>query len=293
LLSLQLVALVLLVVLYAISIELVADLFSPAFDQVLSPAVFAYLFSIVGVLLGVFFYILFSRFSWIKRYLGYAIPGVLLLIMLGTYLGWGVVAVYQVIVALVKIGFGFILSIAPLIGAYGLMTRHQNTISATSGGILFFFIFSRFLQLNIPENVRHIENFVWFEQVELLILFVVLFITFFELSTIWIMLKSALSKMTSSKVIDEDVLHRFNQIMTRYLLNIVFVFVVCFIATFGIVQYDRVIGSDGIGTIFGINLVTIYGMWFLILTTVFCAWLFWFLIPREKQKKEKTTTTTK
>jgi len=271
----QAISLVLLLVLYAISVEGFVDLFAPLLGIGYSPLQLSLLLSLIGIGLGVLFYTLSLLNQTVKRYIMLGVPGCILLMVVFTYLIFGVFALFELIVYLVKIGFGLMMCSLSLVGAYGLLKRQQNTILAAGAGILFFFFFAKILLGEFASTV---------EQIEILILFFILFVCYLELGTTSIYFASATHKMMPNKNADEIMLLRFNHVFSRYLVHIFIVLLICYVFSLIILQYSSLFVSLTGGEIMSINLESIYGMWLLVGVTVICAFLFWFLIPHEKTK---------
>ena len=272
----QAIYLILLLFLYAISIEGFIDLFSPLLGSGYSPLQLSLFLSLIGIGLGFLFYRLSQLNQTIKRYIMLGVPGCILLMIVFTYLIFGVFVLFDLIIYLVKIGFGLIMSSTPCVGTYGLLKRQKNAILAAGSGILFFFFFAKILMGEFTAAV---------EQIEILILFFILFICYLELGIASIYFDSAIHKMMPNKNSDESMLLRFNHVFSRYLMHIFIVLVICYVVSIVILQYSSPFVSVTGGEIMSISFGSVYGMWLLVGITTFCAFLFWFLIPREKTKK--------
>jgi len=272
----QATSLILLFILYAISVEGFIDLFSPLLGNGFSSLQLSLILSFIGIGLGVLFYWLSQLNQNIKKYVMLGVPGFILLIVVFTYLIFGVFALFDLIIYLVKIGFGLTMCSIPLIGTYGLFKQHHNTILAAGSGLLFFFFFTKILLGEFASTV---------EQIEILILFFILFVCYLEFGISSIYFGSAMQKIMPNENVDESILLRFNHVFSRYLVHIFIVLVICYVLSLVILQYSSPFVSVTGGEIMSINFGSIYGMWLLVGITVICAVLFWFLIPREKTKK--------
>jgi len=272
----QVIYLILLFILYAISMEGFIDLFSPLLGIGFSPLQISLLLSSIGIGLGMLFYGLSQMIKNIKRYVMIGVPGFIILIIIFTYLIFGVSAFVDLIIFLVKIGFGLTMCSTPFIGTYGLFKQQHNTILAAGAGLLFFFFFTKILLGEFSSTVN---------QIEMLILFFILFICYIEFGISSIYFSSAIQKMMPNKNMDESMLLRFNHVFSRYLIHFSIVLVICYVLSIVILQYSSPFVSATSGEIMNINFDSIYGMWLLVGITVICAVLFWFLIPREKTKK--------
>ena len=272
----QATSLILLFILYAISVEGLIDLFSPLLGIGYSPLQLSLLLSSIGIGLGMLFYGLSQLNQNIKKYVMLGVPGFILLMIVFTYLIFGVFAFIDLISYLVKIGFGLTMCTISLIGTYGLLKRQHNTTLAAGAGLLFFFFFTKILLGEFASTV---------EQIEILILFFILFVCYLEFGISSIYFSSAIQKIMPNENVDESILLRFNHVFSRYLVHIFIVLVICYVLSLVILQYSSPFVSITGGEIMSISFGSIYGMWLLVGITVICAVLFWFLIPREKIKK--------
>ena len=272
----QAISLILLFILYAISVEGFIDLFSPILGIGYSPLQLSLLLSSIGIGLGMIFYGLSQLNKAIRRYIMLGVPGFILLMVVFTYFIFGVFVLFDLIVYLIKIGFVLTMCSIPLIGTYGLFKRQQNTIIAAGAGLLFFFFFAKILLGEFASTVQEIE---------ILILFFILFVCYLEFGITFIYFGSAIHKMMPNKNADESMLLRFNHVFTRYIIHIFIVLAICYGLSIIILQYSSPLISVTNGEFMSIGFGSVYGMWLLVGITAICAFLFWFLIPREKTKK--------
>ena len=272
----QATSLILLFILYAISVEGFIDLFSPLLGNGYLPLQLSLLLSAIGIGLGMLFYGLSQLNQNIKKYVMLGVPGFILLMVVFTYLIFGVFALFDLIIYLIKIGFGLMMCTISLIGTYGLFKQQHNTILAAGAGLLFFFFFTKILLGEFASTV---------EQIEILILFFILFVYYLEFGISSIYFSSALHKMMPNNNADESILIRFNHVFSRYLVHIFIVLVICYGLSLVILKYSSPLLSVTGGEIMNINFGSVYGIWLLVGITAICAFLFWFIIPREKQKK--------
>jgi len=271
----QIISLFLLFILYAIAMEGFIDIFSSPLGIESASLQFSLLLSGFGIGLGFLFYVLSKITKSIKRIIVLGIPGFLLLLFLVTYLLFGVYALFDLIVLLVKICFGLMMCSTSLIGTYGLLKRQQKTIIATRVSILFFFFFVKIL----------LADFISFvDPVELLILFFILFICYLEFGTNSIFFDSAISKMMPTDKSDESILLRFNNLINKYYAYIFIVLGICYVISLIILNYGSYFSSVTGGEIMNIQFGSVYGIWLLVGITIVCALLFWYLIPKEKTK---------
>ena len=266
----------LLIVLYAISVEGFIDLFFPLLGIGFTPFQLSLLISTFGVALGgVFFWVSLLNQA-VKKYITLGVPGFILLMMIFTYLIFGVFALFDLIVILVKIGFGLMMCTVSLVGMYSLFKNQKNTLIASGAGILFFFFFSNILLGNFSASV---------EQIEILILFFILFVVYLEFGVSSIYFSSAIGKMMPNNNTDESVLLRFNHVFNRYFIHVAIVLVISYFLSLVILMYSSPYISVPGGEFMSINLESVYGMWLLAGIIAICAFLFWYLIPKEKIKK--------
>ena len=270
----QAISLILLFILYAIAIERFIDLFS-ALGSDLSSLQLSFLLSSIGIGLGFLFYRLSQLSQTIKRNLMLGVPGITLLIIVFTYLIFGAFVLYDLIIILAKIVFCLIMSSTPLFGTYGLLKRQKNIILATGFGILFFFFFAKILLHRFATSV---------EPIELFILFFILFVCYLEFGINSIYFGDVLHKMMPNNNADESMLLRFNHVLNRYLIHIFIVLAICYGVSLVILKYSSPLISVTGGELMSIKFESVYGMWLLVGITVICAFLFWFLIPKEKTK---------
>jgi len=91
--------------------------------------------------------------------------------------------------------------------------------------------------------------------------------------------------MTLNEDIDETVLSRFNRLFNRYILHVSFVLISCYTFTLIIFRYNGYINSLIPKEIIDVDLSSVQGMLLLVILTLAGAFIFWYLIPREKTKK--------
>jgi len=271
----RILAIVLLVWLYATAIKGLIIIFSPMIGLPYDATTLAFLFSIFGTFLGFLFYGLSLLKPKIKRYLKIGIPGSIGLIIVGSYFLFGGKVFFDVFVFFIKVGFGLILSTMPLVGVYGLFKKHRTTILAAGAGILFFFFFTRVLM----------GEFVFAtEQAELLILFFILLICYLEVGASSVFYSESLEKMAPRGEGNEQMIKRLSNVITRYFIFVFIVLIVCYFVTFFLYFYRNVIISSAPGGLLGVDPGSIYGLWILVVIIVLGTFLFWYFIPRERAK---------
>jgi len=263
-------------ILYAFSIEGFLDLFSALGDEI-SPLYLSFLLSAIGIGLGFLFYVLSTLPKSTKKIIILGIPTANLLIVLIIYAVLGVIAVYDFFIIIGKILFCLIMSSTSLFGTYGLIKRQKNTIITTGFGILFFFFFTKIV-LDTSFSVL--------TSLELVLLFFILFITNIEMGLNSLYFRDALTKMMPNPHPDDAMLFRFNQVFNRYLIHVSVILLICYTGSLLILKYSSPFVDVTGGELMSIPFGTVYGMWILIAITVLCAFLLWFLIPKEKTKQE-------
>ena len=227
------------------------------------------------MVLGLLFYGLSLLKPKIKRYLKIGVPSSIGLIILGSYLFFGAQTFLDVFIFFIKVGFGLILCTIPLVGVYGLFKKHRTTILAAGAGVLFFFFFTRVL----------VGEFVFAAvQVEILILFFILFICYLEVGGSSVFYNEAFEKMIPRGEGNEQMIARFSSVTNRYFVFVFFALAACYSITFFLYFYRGVIVSSTPGGILGIDPSSLHGLWILVMMIVVGTFLFWSFIPREKVK---------
>lgn len=263
----------LLIWLYATALKGLVVIFSPLIGSTYDATTLAFLFSMVGAVLGLAFYGLSLLKPKIKRYLKIGVPSSIGLIILGSYVFFGAQAFVDVFIFFIKVGFGLILATISLIGVYGLFKKHRTTVLAAGAGIVFFFFFTRVLMGEFVFAVT---------QVETLLLFFILLICYLELGTSSLFYSNVFGKIVPHDEGNEQMIKRFSSVMTNYFVFVFFALAICYVVTFSLYSYRSVIVSSAPGKLLGIDPGSIYGFWMLVVMIVIGAFLFWYFIPREK-----------
>lgn len=263
-------------IIYTLAVMGFLEIFLILFGINYSSFYISLILSIIGIGLGFLFYGGSLLKSSIKSYIVIGTLGAILLLILLTYLVAGVSALIELFVLLAKIGFFFLLCTIPLIGVYSILKRQRNVILSSGAGILFFFFFVIILS---KANSNFVVPFYSANQIEILLLFFLLFICFLELGVTSIYFGSVINKMAPNEDSDETMLLRFNRVFNRYLIQISIILVLCYVLSLFIVWYSKDISS---GEFMGINLSSGSGVFLLVLFTIIGAFVFWYLIPHEK-----------
>jgi hypothetical protein len=278
--AMRALVLVLLIWLYAVAIQGLVGLFYPILGINISIQNLAIILSLIGIGLGLIFYAI----SLLKtKVSGYVIIGGSILIpilMISTYLIIGIGALLALMIFLIKMGFVLVICTMPIVGCYGLFKKRNGTFLAAGVGIMFFFFFTKILSgLMLGKVIFSID------QIELIILFFICYICFLEMGATSIYYSNLINKMTPNEDIDENVLLRFNRLFNRYILHVSFVLILCYTFTLTIFRYNNYITSLIPKEIIDVDLSSVQGMLLLVILTLAGAFIFWYLIPREKTKK--------
>ncbi len=269
----RILAIGLLVWLYAMALKGLIVIFSPLIGLSYDATTLSFLFSILGVVLGLLFYGLSFLKAKIKQYITIGVLSSIALIIIGTYVLFGGKAFLDVFLFFVKVGFGLILSTIPLIGVYGLFKNHRTTILAAGAGVLFFFFFTKVLVGEFAFTAAHVE---------LLLLFFILFICYLELGASSVFYSKAFEKMVPRGEGNEQMITRFSTVVNKYFIIVFFALASCYILTFFLYSYRAAIVSTAPGDLLGIDPGSLYGLWLLVMMIVVGTFLFWYFIPREK-----------
>lgn len=275
----QLVPIILLIWLYAVAVMGLINIVLTELQISFSAIYLSIILSLVGVVLGLLFYFLSFLKSKVKIYISITTTIIILLIILIAYLLAGIFGLQF----LGLIGFLFIISSVPLVSVYSLLKKQKITFLASGIGIMFFYVFIVILgKLKEGTMVPLYTPY----QIELLLLFFVLFLCFLELGSISIYFNNSVDKMMPNKEIDYAALSRFNIVINRYIFHIVLLLILCYVCTILLFWNTSYIG---IGDFIGINLSSAYGVLVLVTLSVVSAFVFWLLIPREKVEKSSVS----
>jgi len=274
--SFQLISLILLTILYAVSIQKLTESFYIAFGWEYGPIALSVLISAVGIYLGLLFYGLSLIRKKIKNYIIVIIPVFIFVVLLSVFLSGDIKLFLDLLLILIKTGFLLILCSIPIVGCYGILKAKRAAILISGGGIIFFFIFTKIILRQLSSPIG---------QIEMLTMFFVLIIVYTEIATTSIYFKNASQKMTPNENHDERLISSFNNVINRYIIFIGAVFLSCYIFTFILFQHNNEFMNIIPPELIDIDFTSIYGIWFLITVTLIAAFIFWYLIPREKTKR--------
>ena len=270
-----LVSIILLTLIYSVAIQGFIEIFSQPLGLEYETSIISLLLAVIGIMLGLIFYALSFLKKVVKNYIILGFPGFIFFTFLIVYFIGGVDLFIEILSLFVKIGLFLMLCTIPIAGCYGLLKKQRNIIIASGVGLMFFFFFTKFL---IGEFVISVD------QIEILILFFISFIAFLELGLASINYNSVVDKMTPNEDSDENLLLHFNNVLNNYIVLISIVLFSCFGFTLIIFQYNYQFMSIIPQELLDIDLTSAYGMCFLVIITIISAFMFWYLIPREKTK---------
>ena len=237
-----------------------------------SSAYLSIILSSIGVALGIVFYFLSNLKSNTKFIISIISTIVLVMVVLIGYIFGGILALQYLGV----IGFFFLMSTIALISVYAILKNQKMVFFSSALGLMFFYFILILLSKAKPDTFI---PFYTDEQVELLLLFFILFIFYIELGSISIYFKNVVKKMTPNQEIDELMIKRFNKVFNRYVFFISIFLITSYLITLMLLLNANFIE---INEIMGINLSSAYGVILLVSFTFLGAILFWILIPREK-----------
>ena len=274
----QLISIIILIWIYAISVTGFLYVFSDLIGLSTSPMELSFLLALFGVGLGFIFYGLSFLKTQIKNYAILGTMGLIFLMILITYISFGISTLSELLLLLLKIGFFLSMCSVPIVGVYGIMIKQKNAIKTSATGILFLYFF--ILILSKITSVFAVP-FYSVEEILKLLLFFIFFIIYLELGVNLIYFDSVMRKMSPTQDNDEFMFARFNQVVNRYLLQVPTVLMLVYIISLMFFW-----NSDFFSTheLFGVSLTSGFGIFLLIVLTVAGTFLFWYLIPREKTK---------
>jgi len=271
----QALPIILLIWLYAVAIIGFIDIMLTQANIGFSSTIISIILSILGVSLGLIFYLLSLLKSTTKMYITISAIGVILLLILAVYLIGGLGS----LVLLGIIAFFFVISSIPLIAVYSLLKSQKMVFFASAIGLIVFYFILVLLDKIKPDTLVPLYSET---QLELLLLFFVLFICFVELGSSSIYFKNSITKMIPNKNIDESMIKRYNQVFNNYIVHMSIFLVFSYIVTIFLLWNANVIS---INNFMDIDLNSAYGIILLVCLILIGAFIFWFFIPREKTTK--------
>jgi hypothetical protein len=264
----QILAIILLIWTFTISISKFLEIFTNPLNLGISAFVMGFLVTLMGIGFGVLAFFLSKYKKGTFVVLGTI--GMIFLILFLSYAVMGYQFFSELFRMVVIFGFLFIISTIPMIGIYALLKKQKKAFLASGFGIIFFFFFVRFLM----------GTFVFSEtQIEMHILFLILFILYLEIGSRSLIFYNVVDKMTPNQDIDNFLLKRFNSVFNNYLIIIFSVFILSFFASILLILNSGFITID---EFFGLNLSSVLGILTLVILSIISAVIFWYIIPREK-----------
>lgn len=272
----QIIYLLLLIYLYTLSLEGFIHVFKLILGIDIDTFYLTLFLSVVGTSLGFVFYALSLLNTKVKRYIIAGVPAFISLMLVCVLFLFELSVFIEFAILLFKIGFVLMLCSLSLIGCYGLLKKHRTSILAAGVAILFFLFFTKLL-------LTRIDYALSVNQFEILLLFFILFICYLELGMTSIYYSLLIEKILPNKDDgNEFLLKRFNSVFNKYLAVTSIVLLLCYFFTRFIVFFSDNVRSVSSLEAFGIDPGSIFGTWFFVLLTIFGAFMFWVLIPREK-----------
>jgi len=270
----QAFSIILMIWLYAVSVAGFLYIILMQLGIDFSPMYFSLIISMIGAGLGILIYFISILKHQIRVYIVAITTSIILLLIPISYLISGIAG----LIFLAEVGFFFILSAVPIVSVYSLIKCLKSVFFASAAGIMVFYFILILLAKAKPDAM---VPFYSDSQVELLLLFFILFICFIELGVTSMYFKSANDKMTPNENFDKRMLSRFNSVTNRYLVYMAIFLLVCYIFTIFLLWNANYIKME---EFMGVTLNSAYGVILLVTFTVIGSFLFWLLIPREKIK---------
>lgn len=251
--------------------EGLSEIFSnPLSLSFVDPIILSLIFTMLGIIFGFAFYGLSFITKRSKKILGFGIPGFIIILLLSTFFLLGPRAYIDLLILIFKILFIFVLCSIPIFGIYGILKNKKNIIIGVGGGLLIFFFFTELL-------LSHLTLIT--DQIYFLILFFIIIILFIEIGTSMIFFKNSFDKISFVKNIDDEVLLRFNSIISKYLAYVAVIILTCYFFTFFVYFYTINIAGENIIFDIGSN----FGTWFFLVIIMISLITLWYLIPSEKK----------
>ena len=238
--------------------------------------VLTFLFSLLGVGLAMI-YVYIKKLSWqIQRYVKIGVFTIYPLILLFTYIVFGLEVFLELCLLLLKLIFILLVSALPLIFTYGLLKKMKAAVLSPSVGILFLF----FLTLLLPNSENRF--LITPDEPWSFILFFIGYLLFFELAMDSLFFSSVVEKLTPQKKENDFILKRFSMVLHSYVFHLVFAMMVCILCTGGIVFLKDIFLSAQSSNIMGIDLGSLFGVYLFVIITIISVLLFWLFSPMKK-----------
>lgn len=241
----------------------------------------ALLFGIIGLFLGIGYYLLSILPQKIKTILTIGIPSTILILILSSYLIGDISGFFNLLYNFLKLGIFFVVSGIPSIATYSLLKNQKNVLLACGAGIMIFFFMIIFLSQITKLNLVTIysEN-----QIPMMLLFFVFFLIFIEIGSKSIYYSNSLSKITPNQYIDQNSLFRFNNVINKQLLFTSAIFTICYFTSLILLLNNNYSRFFEFNRILGVESTSYFGIILLVFFTLTGLTILWFLIPQEKEK---------
>ena len=268
----KILTILLLVITFSISISRFLEIFNISNIIPIDIFILGILITLMGLGFGVFSYFL-SNYP--KRgFVILIIVGSIFLILFLTYAIFGFQLFATLFVNVVIFGFLFLMSTIPMIGIYSIFKKQKKALYASGFGIIFFFIFHRFFEWFAERPIGMIDT-----EIITNIMFFIMFITYLELGSRAINFNMITYKMTPNENPDESLLQRYNHFINRYIIIMASVLLTSFFISAILIINSAMIALDDF---IGLDFSSVNGILFLVMISLICAVVFWYVIPREK-----------
>ena len=137
----QSISILILFWIYAIAMTGFVEIFLKPFGINISSFYLALILSIIGIALGFLFYGISLLKSSLKATITIGVMGAILLLIVITYFLFGLNALIDLFILLLKIGFFLMMCTIPIIGVFSILKKQRNILISSGAGILFFFFF--------------------------------------------------------------------------------------------------------------------------------------------------------
>jgi hypothetical protein len=264
---------------YAISIIGFLRLIISPFGLNFEPNILALIVSAIGIGFGFIFYFISLLKSSIKSTIFVGITGFIFLMIFLIYFLMGLLALFEFVLGLIKFGFFMLMFMIPAIGVYSLFKKQKTALIMSGGGALFFYFFV----LILSRNTRMISvPFYSANEIIFLMFYFFLIILYLEIGSASINFDNVIKKISPNENHNEFIISRFNIVFNRYLIQVPLLILLIYVLSLSFFWKGEILN---INEIFGIKLTSSLGTFLLVFITIISAFIFWYLIPREKAKK--------
>lgn len=272
--AMKAILMILLIWLYAVSILGFIYIILIQLNYDFSATYLSIILSVIGLLLGFGFYYLSFLNDKNKLYFSLFAFFTIVVLIISSYLLFGLDGLKYLGI----IGFFFVMSAVPLISVYSILKNQKIVFYASAIGLMVFYFILILLAKVKPDTM---VPFYYENQIELLLLFFMSFIFFLDIGSNSIYFTSVLSKITPNESVDNQMLSRFNIVVNKYILQISIFLLLCYLGSIVLLWNTHLINFE---EILGLNLSSAYGVILLATFTLVGSLIFWYMIPREKNK---------